>query len=69
MATSPLGATVLSGGVNFSLFSRNATGVELLLFDRVDDARPARVIEIDPSAGRAYYYWHVFVPGVEAGQV
>ena len=26
----PLGATVDNGGVNFSLFSRTATGVELL---------------------------------------
>ena len=32
--SSPLGATVVEGGVNFSLFSRSATGVELLLFDR-----------------------------------
>jgi len=39
--SSPLGATVVDGGVNFSLFSRSATGVELLLFDR-DDAQPAR---------------------------
>ena len=29
-----------AGGVNFSLFSRNATGVELLFFDREDDAAP-----------------------------
>ena len=29
----PLGATVAHGGVNFSLFSRSATGVELLFFD------------------------------------
>ena len=32
--SSPLGATVTSEGVNFSLFSRTATGVELLFFDR-----------------------------------
>ncbi len=46
--SSPLGATVVDGGVNFSLFSRSATGVELLFFDREDDARPARVIRLDP---------------------
>src|SRR4030095_9425784 len=66
---SPLGATVLPDGVNFSLFSRSATGVELVLFDRDDDARPAQVIRLDPAANRAYYYWHVFVPGVQAGQL
>ena len=35
----PLGATVADGGDNFSVFSRTATGIELLLFDRDDDAR------------------------------
>ena len=67
--SSPLGATVLDGGVNFSVFSRNGSGVELLLFDREDDARPARVIRIDPAANRTYHYWHVFVPGVQPGQI
>jgi isoamylase len=67
--SSPLGATVTDGGVNFSVFSRSATGVDLLLFDREDDARPARVIYIDPSANRTYHYWHVFVPGVRSGQI
>jgi len=65
----PLGATVESTGVNFSLFSHTATSVELLLFDREDDPRPARVIEIDPARHRSYYYWHVFVPDVRPGQL
>jgi hypothetical protein len=38
--SSPLGATVVPGGVNFRLFSRNASGVDLLLFDREDDGQP-----------------------------
>ena len=41
----------------------------MLLFDCVDDARPKRVIWIDPAANRTYHYWHVFVPGVKAGQI
>jgi isoamylase len=65
----PLGASISPEGVNFSVFSRGASGVELLLFDRVDDAGPARVIAIDPAANRTYHYWHVFVPGVGAGQL
>ncbi|MDE3158739.1 MAG: glycogen debranching protein GlgX [Acidobacteriota bacterium] len=65
----PLGATVVRGGVNFSLFSRSASGIELLLFDREDDRRPARVIPIDPAANRTYHYWHIFVPGVGPGQI
>ena len=63
----PLGATVSPTGVNFSIFSKHATGLELLLFDRDDDARPARVIPIDPATNRQYHYWHVFVPGLRAG--
>ena len=65
----PIGATLVPGGVNFSIFSRSAAAIELLLFDRVDDARPSRVIPIDPITNRTYHYWHVFVPGVEAGQI
>ena len=47
--SSPLGATIVTGGVNFSVFSRNAAAIELLLFDREDDARPSRVIPLDPG--------------------
>src|SRR6266853_1539909 len=67
--SSPLGATVLPGGVNFSVYSRNASGVELLLFDREDDALPARVITIDSATNRTYHYWHVFVPDLQPGQL
>jgi isoamylase len=67
--SSPLGATPCRGGVNFSIFSKHATGMELLLFDDVDDAVPARVIHIDPAANRFYHYWHVFIPGLRAGQI
>ena len=65
----PIGATVIDCGVNFSLFSRSATNVELLLFDSVTDARPARVIRLDPTTNRTYHYWHVFVPDLQPGQV
>src|SRR5215469_10011515 len=68
-ASSPLGATLVEGGVNFSVFSRDATLVELLLFDRMDDGRPSRIIPIDPITDRTYHYWHKFVPGVSAGQI
>lgn len=67
--SSPLGATIVDGGANFSLFSRTATGVELLLFDRGEDAQPTRVITLDPAVNRTYYYWHTFIPGVQEGQL
>ena len=67
--SAPIGATVVNGGVNFSLYSRHATGVELLLFDKPEDAKPARVIGFDPSSNRTYHYWHLFVPGLQSGQI
>jgi glycogen operon protein len=65
----PIGATVVPGGVNFCLFCRGAEGIELLLFERPDEPRPARVIPLDPVRNRTYHYWHVEVPGVRAGQL
>ncbi len=65
----PLGSTPCRGGVNFSVFSKHATGVELMLFDKADDAEARRVIRLDPVGNRTYHYWHVFVPGLVAGQL
>jgi isoamylase len=65
----PLGATPTPAGVNFSLFSRHATGVELLLFDYEEDLSASRVIRFDPGHNRTYHYWHVFVEGIQPGQI
>ena len=65
----PLGATVHREGVNFSLFSRDASAVELLLFHQEDAAQPTHLITLDPYANRSYHYWHVFVPGICSGQI
>jgi len=65
----PLGATVVPGGVNFSIFSRAASRMELLFFDREDDEQPARIIRFDPADNRTYHYWHAFVRGARPGQI
>ena len=65
----PLGATLVPGGVNFSVFAKRSTAAQLLLFDDVDAPTPSRVIDLDPRANRTYHYWHVFVPGLTAGQI
>ena len=64
----PLGATPVEGGVNFSVFSSQASRLELLLFDSACDAEPARVICLDAGRHRTYHYWHAFVPGLRPGQ-
>ncbi|HUL99304.1 MAG TPA: glycogen debranching protein GlgX [Mycobacterium sp.] len=66
---SPLGARRVNGGTNFSVWSRTAAQLDLLLFDDVDDARPARTIPLDRLRNRTAHYWHVLVPDVEPGQV
>jgi isoamylase len=63
----PLGATVDDGGVNFSFFSEDATGVELLLFDGHDEAQPVATIPFDPAVNRSFHFWHIYVRGLTAG--
>ena len=65
----PLGSTVNPEGANFSVFSKNSTYLELLFFDRVDDEKPSAVIPLDRVSNRTYHYWHVFVPGIQPGQI
>ena len=64
----PLGATVQRGGVNFSVYADGAEGVDLLLFAAPDDALPQRTITLDSDSNKTFHYWHVFVPGLSAGQ-
>ncbi|MCR9293552.1 MAG: glycogen debranching protein GlgX [bacterium] len=68
-APAPLGASITADGVNFSLFSRSAHDVELLLFDRAEQIEPSRIVRLEPHRNRTYHYWHVFVPGIKAGQI
>lgn len=63
-----MGATVYPIGVNFCIYSKHATGVDLLLFDGPEDPVPSRTIKLDPEWNRTFQYWHVLVPGVRAGQ-
>ncbi|MBV4356766.1 glycogen debranching protein GlgX [Pinibacter aurantiacus] len=67
--TFPLGSTIVPGGVNFSLFCKNGTAVELLLFDNVEAIEPNETIKLDPQRNRTDQYWHIFVPGLQSGQL
>jgi isoamylase len=61
----PLGATVEAEGVNFALFSAYAEAVYLLLFDRAGE----EATDIIPMTRADEEVWHVFVPGLSAGQL
>ncbi|MFP5232744.1 MAG: glycogen debranching protein GlgX [Acidobacteriota bacterium] len=65
----PLGATVLDGGINFSIFSSHAREIDLLLFAGEHARAPNRVIPLTEEKSRTGHYWHVFVPGLGHGQV
>jgi len=60
----PLGATWDGEGVNFALFSENATAVDLCLFDsKTNKERRIRVKEVDN------HIWHAYIPKLKPGQL
>jgi glycogen operon protein len=61
----PLGASWDGSGVNFAIFSENATGVELCLFDGRDGSREVARI---PMTEQTDQVWHIFLPEVRPGQ-
>ncbi|MEB3284805.1 MAG: glycogen debranching protein GlgX [Candidatus Sericytochromatia bacterium] len=62
----PLGATWDGHGVNFAIFSENASAVELCLFNSVDDLREAKRI---PLLERTDMVWHGYLPEIKPGQL
>jgi glycogen operon protein len=60
----PLGATWDGAGVNFALFSENASGVELCLFDG-DDARRETRLRMTEQTQQV---WHMYLPEARPGQ-
>ncbi|MFO8000082.1 MAG: glycogen debranching protein GlgX [Marinilabilia sp.] len=58
----PLGANFDGEGVNFTLFSENAHGVELCLFDTNGKETRVKVTE------RTHNNWHIYLPGIKPGQ-
>ena len=62
----PLGATWDGEGVNFALFSENATGVELCLFDHAHAEEESHRIPVEERTDQV---WHVYLPEVRPGQL
>ena len=63
----PPGAKLDTDGVNFSVFSRHATHVDLLLFERADSSEPFQVIPLRAEVNRTFFAWHVYVDALPAG--
>ena len=66
----PIGGTHQQGdGVNFVLFSRHATRVRLEFYKDPDDSSPTRIIDLDPICHRTGDVWHIWVRGIDGGQL
>ena len=63
----PLGITTYPDGVNWSLFSQEATEVALLLFDSAAAVEPKQTVRLDPFRNKTFHFWHVFVRGCGPG--
>lgn len=62
----PQGAMWDGEGVNFALFSENATGVELCLFDHEHQDQESHRIRMEECTDLV---WHVYLPEVRPGQL
>jgi len=65
----PIGIAACPDGVNFSLFSENATEVVLLLFDAPTAFEPIQTVRLDPFTNKTFHFWHVFVRGCRPGML
>ncbi len=63
----PSGATVEDEGVNFSVYSRHASGAELLLYERAESPEPFQVIRLEPDVNHTFFSWHVLVVDLPPG--
>jgi glycogen operon protein len=62
----PQGAIWDGSGVNFALFSENATAVDLCLFERPDGAGEVTTIRLTEQTDQV---WHIYLPEARPGQL
>ena len=62
----PLGATPDAEGVNFALYSENASEVEVCLYDADDPRRETQRLRLREVTA---HVWHGHVPGLAVGQL
>ncbi len=60
----PLGSTLTQKGINFSIFSKHATQVTLILFTSGVDA-PIATFELSASKNRTGFIWHILIKGID----
>jgi glycogen operon protein len=65
----PPGAKVVGDGVQFSIFSRNASSVILVLFRGVESGSPYDEVALDPVLNKTGDIWHIWVQGLPEGSL
>ena len=63
----PVGSRLKDDGVNFSIFSRHATEVELLLYDSSTSLEPFQIVPLHTEFNKTFYSWHVYLHDLPAG--
>ncbi len=62
----PLGSSLTSQGVNFSLVATNAEYVEILLFEKEDSIFPKSIFKLDQTHNKGPY-WHAEIKNLDEG--
>ena len=63
----PLGSSLTSQGVNFSLVATNAEYVEILLFEKEGSIAPKSILKLDQHHNNTGPYWHAEVKNLNEG--
>ncbi|MDR0562905.1 MAG: glycogen debranching protein GlgX [Spirochaetaceae bacterium] len=63
----PLGAALTTRGVNFSIFSRHARSITLVIFESSLPDSGYTKIELDTYKNKTGDIWHCHIPGLTAG--
>ncbi|MCL2276626.1 MAG: glycogen debranching protein GlgX [Treponema sp.] len=63
----PLGASLTREGVNFSVFSKNAAVITLIIFESAEANSPWIEIPLDKRKHKTGNMWHCFIRGLDAG--
>ncbi|WP_233850177.1 glycogen debranching protein [Paraburkholderia sp. HD33-4] len=63
----PTGTSAVPDGINFCIFCRHATRVELLLYEAADSPEPFQIISLAADSNRTFFYWHVMVEALPFG--
>lgn len=65
----PLGVKLDRNGAQFSIFSRHAASVTLVLFASTKPDSPFEEIALDPKKNKTGDIWHIWIEGIREGQL